>query len=75
MDNGDLSPEMRRRVREKIAETLGIHVDKVPHDFESDDFDNLGMDSLDMVELVMEIEEELDSDDDNDTPMPPVAPA
>lgn len=75
MNYDDISPEMRRRIREKLAETLGIDVDKVPHDFESGEFNRLGMDSLDLVEIVMEIEEELDSGGDDDTPMPPFAPA
>jgi len=75
MNNGDLPPEMRQRIREIIAETLGIDVDKVPHDFESGELNSLGMDSLDLIELVMEIEDEFDSGDDNDMPMPPLAPA
>ena len=49
----------KNRVREIIAQQLGISLDKVPEDFH-EFTSKLGADSLDIVELVMELEEEFD---------------
>ncbi len=73
MSNGELSPEQKRLARVKISEMLGIELAKVPEDFDSVEFKRLGLDSLDMVELVMEIEDDLDFHDDD--PPFPLAPA
>jgi acyl carrier protein len=47
---------MRERVIKSIAEQLGISTDKVTGDLRF--ISNLGVDSLDTVELIMELEEE-----------------
>ncbi|HHY36987.1 MAG TPA: acyl carrier protein [Firmicutes bacterium] len=46
------------RVREIIAEQLGIDEDEIK--LESSFIDDLGADSLDLVELIMALEEEFD---------------
>ena len=48
------------RIRQFIAEQLGVAIDKVPEKIEDLDVMALGGDSLDIVELVMELEEEFD---------------
>lgn len=53
------------QIRELIADRLGVEVDKVTP--EASFKDDLGADSLDLVELVMELEDEFDleiSDED-----------
>ena len=52
----------KKRVREIIAERLGVSLDKVPDQpYELREFiSKLGADSLDVVELIMELEEEFD---------------
>lgn len=46
------------KVQEKVAEQLGIEADEVL--MESSFIDDLGADSLDIVELLMALEEEFD---------------
>lgn len=46
------------KVQEKVAEQLGIDADEVS--MESSFIDDLGADSLDIVELLMALEEEFD---------------
>lgn len=46
------------KVQEKVAEQLGIEADEVC--MESSFIDDLGADSLDIVELLMALEEEFD---------------
>jgi acyl carrier protein len=46
------------KVQEKVAEQLGVDVDEVS--LESSFIDDLGADSLDIVELLMALEEEFD---------------
>jgi len=46
------------KVQEKVAEQLGIDADEVS--LESSFIDDLGADSLDIVELLMALEEEFD---------------
>lgn len=46
------------KVQEKVAEQLGVDVDEVT--LESSFIDDLGADSLDIVELLMALEEEFD---------------
>lgn len=46
------------KVQEKVAEQLGIEADEVS--LESSFIDDLGADSLDIVELLMALEEEFD---------------
>ncbi|HOE57855.1 MAG TPA: acyl carrier protein [Bacillota bacterium] len=46
------------KVQEKVAEQLGIEADEVL--LESSFIDDLGADSLDIVELLMALEEEFD---------------
>jgi acyl carrier protein len=46
------------KVQEKVAEQLGIDTDEVT--MESSFIDDLGADSLDIVELLMALEEEFD---------------
>ena len=50
----------KSRIRDFIAQQLGVTVDKIPDDVVKMDFSALGVDSLDVVELVMELEEEFD---------------
>ena len=50
----------KSRIRDFIAQQLGVTVDKIPDDVVEMDFSALGVDSLDVVELVMELEEEFD---------------
>lgn len=50
---------IRDRVKETVAHALGIAPDKVPDDF-GELTRGLGADSLDVVEVVMELEEEFD---------------
>jgi acyl carrier protein len=57
--------DIEKRVKEIIAEQLGLGVEEVAN--ESSYVDDLGADSLDVVELVMALEEEFDieiSDDE-----------
>jgi acyl carrier protein len=46
------------KVQEKVAEQLGVEADEVT--LESSFIDDLGADSLDIVELLMALEEEFD---------------
>lgn len=46
------------KVQEKVAEQLGVDVDEIS--MESSFIDDLGADSLDIVELLMALEEEFD---------------
>ncbi len=50
--------EVAERVKEIVAEQLGVDKDKIKED--SHFVNDLGADSLDTVELVMELEEEFD---------------
>lgn len=57
--------DIEKRVKEIIAEQLGLGIEEVSN--ESSYVDDLGADSLDVVELVMALEEEFDieiSDDE-----------
>ena len=49
-------------MREKLAEALGIDVSKIPDEPGGRFFKDLGADSLDVVEIIMEIEEEYQGD-------------
>lgn len=51
-------PSVEDRVVEIVAEQLGVEKDKIKR--ESNFVNDLGADSLDTVELVMELEEEFD---------------
>ncbi len=60
-----MAENIETKVREKIAEQLGVAVDEVKP--ESSFIEDLGADSLDIVELVMALEEEFNieiSDED-----------
>ena len=57
----DKAEELRERVIGAIAEQLGVDRSKISGD--SSWLNNSGADSLDVVELVMELEEELGLDD------------
>ena len=60
-----MAQEIETKVREKIAEQLGVAADEVTS--ESSFIEDLGADSLDIVELVMALEEEFNieiSDED-----------
>lgn len=51
----------KSRIRQVIAERLGVSLSKVPEEFDGlDEVRSLAADSLDFVELVMELEEEFD---------------
>ena len=52
------------KVKEAIVETLGVDEDKITA--EADLAEDLGIDSLDAVELVMSLEEEFDIKIDNE---------
>lgn len=52
------------KVKEAIVETLGVDEDKITA--EADLTEDLGIDSLDAVELVMSLEEEFDIKIDNE---------
>ncbi len=58
MTNEKTREEIQKRVVEIVAEQLGLNNDEVKPD--SDLFEDLGADSLDVVELVMGLEEEFD---------------
>lgn len=57
--------ERAQRVRQIIAKQLGYPVEKVSD--ESDIFDDLGADSLDRIELVIDLEREFSVDIDDDS--------
>jgi acyl carrier protein len=60
-----MADNIEEKVREKIAEQLGVAADEVKP--ESSFIEDLGADSLDIVELVMALEEEFNieiSDED-----------
>jgi acyl carrier protein len=60
-----MADNIETKVREKIAEQLGVAADEVKS--ESSFIEDLGADSLDIVELVMALEEEFNieiSDED-----------
>ena len=50
----------KSRIREFIAQQLGVRLENIPEDIHKLDVSRLGGDSLDVVELVMELEEEFD---------------
>ena len=50
----------KSQIRQFIADKLGVAVDKIPEKIEDLNVMALGGDSLDVVELAMEIEEEFD---------------
>ena len=52
-----MNPEIAERTRKVIAKHLRVDVDKVPLDAT---FEQLGMDSLDSVNLLFEVEDEFD---------------
>lgn len=52
------------KIKEAIVETLGVDEDKIT--VEADLAEDLGIDSLDAVELVMSLEEEFDIKIDNE---------
>lgn len=52
------SPTTRDRIIEIVANQLGVDREKIPNNTTL--FNDLGADSLDTVELVMELEEEFD---------------
>lgn len=52
-----MNPEIAERTRNVIAKHLRVDIDKVPLDAT---FEQLGMDSLDSVNLLFEIEDEFD---------------
>lgn len=58
-DKAALLPD---RVKRYSIDILGVSPDKLPEDIESVSFKELGLDSLDVVELVMELEEEFEDD-------------
>jgi acyl carrier protein len=49
---------VRERIRHFLAEQLGVSPNKIPNDLKSFNFKELGADSLDTVEIIMELEEE-----------------
>jgi len=57
----DKANEFRERLKTMIAEQLGVDESKITGDVSL--IDELGADSLDVVELVMELEEEFGLDD------------
>ncbi len=59
-----MPPAVERRVKEIIAEQLGVDDDEVT--LMASFVDDLGADSLDIVELVMALEEEFDVEVDDD---------
>ena len=67
----NLTPTQLRRLRELIADQLGVELDSVPEDV--DELSTLGIDSLDAVEFALEIDD--GPDDDDASGFPPVAVA
>ena len=57
---------VRERIKHILAEQLGVSPDKIPEDLTNFNFKELGVDSLDIVELIMELEEEFDTDFDDE---------
>ena len=55
-----MSKDISQKVKKMVAEHLGVEEDKVSD--ESNFIDDLGVDSLDTVELVMAFEEEFGSE-------------
>ena len=53
-----MAQDIETKVREKISEQLGVAADEVTP--EASFIEDLGADSLDIVELVMELEEEFE---------------
>ncbi len=51
-----LSPEMEARLKKIVADQLGVEEEKVVDDAKF--IDDLGADSLDLVEMIMALEEE-----------------
>ena len=66
----DLPPEEQLRIREELAKILGVDVAQVPEEFDDEFLSRMGADSLDIVEIIMDIQ-----DDDGNSPMPPFATA
>lgn len=59
-----MTNDIEAKVKKLIADRLGVEVDKI---VDSAHFvDDLGADSLDMVELVMALEEEFDTEIDDE---------
>ena len=50
----------KTRIRQFIAGNLGVAIEKIPDNIQELDVTALGGDSLDIAELVMELEEEFD---------------
>lgn len=50
----------KSRIRQLVALQLGVDLQKIPDDIQALDIVALGGDSLDVVELVLELEEEFD---------------
>ncbi len=56
-----ISAEIRKdKIRQFIADQLGVSVDRIPPNLEDLDAASLGADSLDKVELLMELMEEFE---------------
>ena len=69
---------VRKWVRQFTAAQLGVSPDKIPANLKHVDLKELGADSLDTVELIMELEEEFGitfDDHDQDGGLPPIAVA
>ena len=69
---------VRDNLRKMIARQLGVSIKKIPEEPDFLDLLDLGADSLDTVELVMELEEEFGiklRDDDDDLGFPPIVGA
>ena len=60
--NYESSAAQRERLRVLLAEQLGVSKESLPADLNL--INSLGVKSLDMVELVMELEEEFDDNGD-----------
>ena len=57
----NLNRQQRLALRKKLARVLNVDLEKVPEDFDENWLSNqLGIDSLDVVELILQIEEEYD---------------
>ena len=52
--------EIKEKIIEIVADKLGFDVEEIEKDLNQKITDDLGADSLDMVEIIMEIENKLD---------------